>query len=73
MVEWLKHCAYGQNGLGLKPTSAILLCSWKRHFMALSSCLVVLAGSPKFLLNYKQTAISLHVVKQVGVIAYPMS
>ena len=35
MIEWLKHCAYDQHGLGSKPTRAILLCSWERHFTAL--------------------------------------
>ena len=36
MVEWLKCRAENQHGLGLKPTRAILLCPWKRHFTALS-------------------------------------
>ena len=36
MVEWLKCHAYDQHGLGLKPTHAILLCPWERHFTALS-------------------------------------
>ena len=36
VVEWLKPRAYDQHGLGSKPTRAILLCSWKRHFTALS-------------------------------------
>ena len=37
MVEWLKRRAYDQHGFGSKPTCAVLLCSWERHFMALSS------------------------------------
>ena len=36
LVEWLKRRAYDQHGLGLKPTCAILLCPWERHFTALS-------------------------------------
>ena len=32
MVEWLKHRARDQHGLGSKPTHAILLCPWERHF-----------------------------------------
>ena len=36
VVEWLKHLTVDQHGLGSKPTCAILLCSWKRHFTALS-------------------------------------
>ena len=34
MVEWLKRRAYDQNGLGSKPTRAVLLCAWERHFTA---------------------------------------
>ena len=36
MVEWLKHLTDDQHGLGSKPAYAILLCSWERHFTALS-------------------------------------
>ena len=36
VVEWLKHWAYDQHGLGSKPTRVILLCPWERHFTALS-------------------------------------
>ena len=36
MVEWLKHRAYGQNGLSSKLTRAILLYPWERHFTAYS-------------------------------------
>ena len=36
VVEWLTHRTDDQHGLGSKPTYAILLCSWKRHFTALS-------------------------------------
>ena len=35
-VEWLKHRTDDQHGLGSKPTCAILLCPWERHFTALS-------------------------------------
>ena len=36
MVEWLNQWACDQHCLGSKPTCAILLCAWKRHFMAYS-------------------------------------
>ena len=36
VVEWLKCRARDQHGLGSKPTRAILLCPWERHFTALS-------------------------------------
>ena len=32
----LKHWTDDQHGLGSKPTCTILLCPWKKHFMALS-------------------------------------
>ena len=35
VVEWLKHQADDQHGLGSKPICAILLRSWERHFTAL--------------------------------------
>ena len=35
MVEWLKHRTHDRHDLGLKLTRAILLCPWKRCFMAL--------------------------------------
>ena len=68
VVKWLEHCACDQHDLGLKPTHAILLCSWERHFAALSPAW----WSWQAVLNYKWTAISWHLWKQVGVIAYPM-
>ena len=34
MVEWLERQARDQHGLGSKPTRAILLCPWERHFTA---------------------------------------
>ena len=45
--QWLKHRTDDQHGLGSKPTCAILLCPWKRHFTALFPCLVVLTSSSK--------------------------
>ena len=36
VVEWLEHRAYVQHVPGSKPTCAILLCPWERHFTALS-------------------------------------
>ena len=34
VVEWLKRRARDQHGLCSKPTRAILLCPWERHFTA---------------------------------------
>ena len=60
-------------GLGSKPTRAILLCPWERHFTALSpawwswqAALIYIYIS----INFQRIAISLHLRKQVGVIAY---
>ena len=36
MVEWLKCQACNQHSLRSKPTCAILLCPWEKHFTALS-------------------------------------
>ena len=36
MVKWLKRRARDQHCLSSKPTRAILLCHWERHFTALS-------------------------------------
>ena len=36
VFEWLKRRAHDQQGLGSKPTRAILLCPWEGHLMALS-------------------------------------
>ena len=47
VVEWLKHRTDDQHGLGSKPTYAILLCPWERHFTAYFPCLVVLTSSTK--------------------------
>ena len=44
VVEWLER--RDQHALGLKPTRAIPLCPWKRHFTTYP-CLVVLAISSK--------------------------
>ena len=35
VVGWLERHAYDQHGLGSKPTSTNLLCSWERHFTAI--------------------------------------
>ena len=34
VVKWLKCWARDQHGLSSKPTCAILLCPWERHFTA---------------------------------------
>ena len=36
VVEWLKHRTDDQHGIGSKPTCAILLFPWEKHFTALS-------------------------------------
>ena len=53
MVKWLKRHAYDHHGLGSKPTCTILLCSWEKHFTALSPAWWLVIS----LLNYKWTAI----------------
>ena len=74
VVEWLKCQARDQHGLGSKPTHITLLRPWERHFTAhfpawwFSQAVLIVIS----LLNYKRTAISSHLQKQVGVIAYPM-
>ena len=47
MVKRLQRRVYDQHGLGAKPTRAILLCPWERHFTAQIPCLVVLASSSR--------------------------
>ena len=51
VVEWLKHRTDEQQGLGSKPTCAILLCTWERHFTALSPAW----WSWQAVLNYSNT------------------
>ena len=36
VTKWLKRRAFYQHGFGSKPTRAILLCLWERHFAPLS-------------------------------------
>ena len=36
MVKWLKRRDRDRHGLVSKPTRAIPLCPWERHFTALS-------------------------------------
>ena len=55
VVEWLMYRADDQHGLGSKPTCAILLCSWERHFMALSPAW----WSWQTVLNYSNISIKL--------------
>ena len=76
VVKWLECRDCDQHGVGIKPTRAILLCSCKRHFTALS--LLVRASNSKFQSylyktkkpnkNFKRTAISWCFRKQIGVI-----
>ena len=55
VVDLLKHCAHNQHGLGSKPTHAILLCPWERHFTALS----LAWWSWKAVLNFSHISIKL--------------
>ena len=55
VVEWLNNRADDQHGLGSKPTCAILLCSWERHFTALSPAW----WSWQAVLNYSHISIKL--------------
>ena len=55
MVEWLKRRTYDQHDLGSKPTRAILLCLWEKHFTALSPTW----WSWQAVLNYRHVSIKL--------------
>ena len=55
VVEWLKRRDRVQHGVGSKPTRAILLCPWERHFMALSFAW----WSWQAVLNYSHISIKL--------------
>ena len=55
VVEWLERRAYDQHGLGSKPTRAILLCPWERHFTAHSPAW----WSWQAVLNYSHISIKL--------------
>ena len=35
VVKWLERRVCDRHSLGSKPTRAILLCPWERHFTAL--------------------------------------
>ena len=81
-LEWLEHRNCNRHGLGLKSTRAIQLCPWERHFITLSpawrsrQALLTFSHICKNLKNqnknFKWTAISWHLRKQVGVIACSM-
>ena len=58
VVEWLKRRAYDQHCLSSKPTRAILLCPWERHFTALSPAW----WSWQAVLNYSHISIKLHIL-----------
>ena len=65
VVEWLKRRARDQRGLGSKPTRAILLYPWERHFMALSPAW----WSWQPVLNYSH--ISLKLLADSNILASP--
>ena len=75
VVEWLKRRACDQHGLGSKPTHAILLCPWERHFTAHYPAW----WSWQAVLNYSHISIKLQADSNILVspeagrgIAYPM-
>ena len=55
MVEWLKHRLRDQHDIGSKPTRAILLCPWERHFTAHSPACWLWQAVP----NYSHISIKL--------------
>ena len=55
MVEWLKRWACDQHSLSSKPTRAMLLCPWERHFMGYSPAW----WSWQAVLNYSHISIKL--------------
>ena len=55
VVEWLKRRACDQHGLDSKPTRAILLSPWERHFTAFSPAW----WSWQAVLNYSHISIKL--------------
>ena len=65
MVEWLKHRADDQHGLGSKPICAILLCPWERFFGALSPAW----WSWQAVLNYSN--ISTKLIADSNILAFP--
>ena len=65
VVEWLKYRTDDQHGLGSKPTRAILLCSWERHFTALSPSW----WSWQAVLNYCNVSIKL--LADINILASP--
>ena len=70
-VDGLERRDCDRHGLRSKPTRAILLCPWGKTLYGTFLCLLVLANSSEFQLYLKRTAISWHLWKRVGVIAYP--
>ena len=64
-----------RDGFGSKPTRAVLLCPWERHFMAFSPAWWSWRAVLSFIhiaKTFQAAAISSHLRKQVVVIAYPM-
>ena len=55
MVKWLERRARDQHGLGSKPTRAILLFTWEKHFTAHSPAW----WSWQAVLNYNHISIKL--------------
>ena len=62
VIEWLKHRTDDQHGLGSKPTCAILLCPWERHFTALFPAW----WSWQAVLNYSNISIKLLADSNLG-------
>ena len=65
VVKWLERRDRDQHGLGSKPTRAILLCPWKRHFMAHSPAW----WSLQAVLNYSHISVKLQA--DSNILGYP--
>ena len=65
VVDWLKHRAHDQHGFDSKPTRAILLCPWERHFTAHSPAW----WSWQAVLNYSHISIKLQADRNIFVSA----
>ena len=65
VVEWLKYRDDDQHGLGSKLTCVILLCTWERHFTALSPAW----WSWQVVLNY--SSISIKLLADSNILASP--
>ena len=69
VVEWLNRRGHGHYDLGSKPTRAILMCLWERHFRALSPawwCWQAVLNFNHISIKLQADSNNLHLWKQVG-------